>query len=375
MKSKILFISHYSELYGANRSLLTLLINIKEKFEILVLVPGHGNFSDELEKNNIEYYITPNLFNNYFLWNTENDLSRRIFIFFKSLIWFLFAKIYICLWLVPKLKRFSPFSYVYSNSSVILLGYTIASKLKIKHIHHLREQPKFDYGINYFLGEKKIKEKIKKKSIHVIAISKQVYNYFDLKGSNCHVIYNGFPVNKSVKSKVYPDNRINLLIVGLILESKGQRDAIISLSDFLLKNPNYHLNIVGGNEDQLVSIVDFLGLQKSVTLHGFQKNTEKYYNEAHIFIMPSLYEAFGRVTVEALSYGVPVLGLNGKNATAEIVTDKFNGILVDCFDDFAKGIELILSEEGYCEMSKNAIVSVQKFSERNYVEPIIELLT
>lgn len=374
MKLKILFISHYSELYGANRSLLTLLIHIKEKFEILVLVPGHGNFSDELEKNNIEYYITPNLFNNYFLWNTENNILIRIFIFFKSLIRFLFAKIYIWLWLVPKLKKFSPFSYVYSNSSVILLGYTIASKLKIKHVHHLREQPKLDYGINYFWSEKKIKEKIRNKSTHVIAISKQVFNYFDLRGSNCHVIYNGFSTNKSVRNKDFPKNRINILMVGLILETKGQRKTIVALSNFLLQNPKFHLNIVGGNEDQLVSIIDSLGLQKSVTLHGFQKNTEKYYEEADIFIMPSLYEAFGRVTVEAISYGIPVLGLKGQNATSEIITDKFNGILVDHFEDFSKGIELILSDN-YSSMSQNAITSAKKFSVKNYVEPIIELLT
>lgn len=54
--------------------------------------------------------------------------------------------------------------------------------------------------------------------------------------------------------------------------------------------------------------------------------------KASAFLMCSLYEAMGRVTVETLFYGCPVLGHN-TGRTKEIITDGVNGYLYDTIDE------------------------------------------
>jgi glycosyltransferase involved in cell wall biosynthesis len=66
----------------------------------------------------------------------------------------------------------------------------------------------------------------------------------------------------------------------------------------------------------VLSILHFLGVQ----------NPFPYYAAAHVVLMCSRSEAFGRVTVEAMKMGRPVVGANA-GATPELICDGHTGLL------------------------------------------------
>ena len=56
----ILFVHQSAELYGSDKTLLLLLKHInKQKFCPIVVLPNDGPLKKELEKENIEVFITP----------------------------------------------------------------------------------------------------------------------------------------------------------------------------------------------------------------------------------------------------------------------------------------------------------------------------
>ena len=65
---------------------------------------------------------------------------------------------------------------------------------------------------------------------------------------------------------------------------------------------------------------------------GRVNNPYKYFKNQDLFILPSRYEAFGLVIVEALSLGVPVL-VTKNDATGKIVNNDNNGLIVDNSDE------------------------------------------
>ena len=66
---------------------------------------------------------------------------------------------------------------------------------------------------------------------------------------------------------------------------------------------------------KLPALAKELGIADSIFFYGWQKNKEdikKYYDQADIFVMPSLRETFGTVYIEALSQGLPVIYTRGQ---------------------------------------------------------------
>jgi len=103
-------------------------------------------------------------------------------------------------------------------------------------------------------------------------------------------------------------NNFTVLFVGRLIEKKG-----VALLLNIARKLNYIQFVfigVGPLESTLISAsednnnIKFLGKKKN-------KNLVDYYNVADIFCIPSLYEeGYGRVVVEAIACGVPVVGSN-----------------------------------------------------------------
>ena len=78
---------------------------------------------------------------------------------------------------------------------------------------------------------------------------------------------------------------------------------------------------------------------------GHTEDPLPYFGEAHVALMCSRQEAFGRVTVEAMKMGRPVIGVNS-GGTPELVRDGFNGFLYTPGDlkDLADKIEILCAD-------------------------------
>jgi glycosyltransferase involved in cell wall biosynthesis len=71
----------------------------------------------------------------------------------------------------------------------------------------------------------------------------------------------------------------------------------------------------------------------SLTLHGYvsDDDLEGYYSAADILVMPSRFESFGLVLIEAMRHGVPVIACNA-GGMHEVISEGVDGFLVGVDD-------------------------------------------
>ncbi len=105
------------------------------------------------------------------------------------------------------------------------------------------------------------------------------------------------------------EGTVRLLHVGRIVRTKGLRDAIRALAT--LGDLDVRLDVVGdGNDrDACEELVRALGLAGRVTFHGRlpREAIDDFYERADIFVFPSYREPGGNVSLEAMSFGLPVI--------------------------------------------------------------------
>jgi glycosyltransferase involved in cell wall biosynthesis len=126
-----------------------------------------------------------------------------------------------------------------------------------------------------------------------------------------------------------------LLSVGRFDAQKDHATLIRSFSQIAHEFPKWHLKIVGEGllRPELELLVQTLGLQARVTMPGVSSAIGMEYESAEAFVISSRYEAFGLVTAEAMSHGLPVIGFADCLGTNELIEAGRTGILVDPGDD------------------------------------------
>ena len=142
------------------------------------------------------------------------------------------------------------------------------------------------------------------------------------------VIYNGVILKK-------PDNQVDDIVgydgtkigcIARLSEQKGLTYLIEAMS--LLTTKDIRLFIVGDGElrNELENKVEELHLQDSVTFLGYRKDIVECINSFDFCVLPSVFEGFGLVAIEAFMNGKTIVATDipGLN---EVVSNK-NGILV-----------------------------------------------
>jgi glycosyltransferase involved in cell wall biosynthesis len=125
----------------------------------------------------------------------------------------------------------------------------------------------------------------------------------------------------------HPRWKIALLCIGRFEKEKRFEMAIAALATARSKGHDVGLILVGdGRERQnYYRYAQRLRVADRLELVGWQNDLEKYYSEADIVLVPSRYEGYGLVIVEALSAGIPVLSTDvgvAREAGAIVVTPK-----------------------------------------------------
>jgi glycosyltransferase involved in cell wall biosynthesis len=110
------------------------------------------------------------------------------------------------------------------------------------------------------------------------------------------------------------DNNIkknSLLFIGRFDYNKNAETVIKCLGKLRLDFPDIQLNLVGGGGNNAKKIELLILKNKDwIRYHGFISDKEKLrkiFSENKFFVMPSIFETFGLVYIEALSQGLPVL--------------------------------------------------------------------
>ena len=132
--------------------------------------------------------------------------------------------------------------------------------------------------------------------------------------------------------------------------------------------------VVGGDsigpEFQRVQLMcSSLGIENNVSFVGSVPQMELaiYYNAADVLVVPSKYESFGLVALEAMATGTPVIA-SRVGGLATIVEDTKNGYLIpwQCPEPFARKLDMLLANESLLEaMGREAYRSAKEYSWSN----------
>lgn len=149
--------------------------------------------------------------------------------------------------------------------------------------------------------------------------------------------------NMAYKSKVIsipnpidkPNNRKSnlksnsILYVGRFSKEKGVFQLISAFKIFVKENKNFRLNLVGSGSQKksLLEYIKLNKLNKNVFIHNWSYNLSKYYLNAKVLVLPSYFEGFGNVLIEALSYSLPCISVRN-DGPKEILKNGKYGLLI-----------------------------------------------
>lgn len=174
--------------------------------------------------------------------------------------------------------------------------------------------------------------------------------------------------NKIIKittiSRLFPTKRIDILLRAL---------AKVCFADF-----KWELTVVGAGplEKELKALNKELGLTDKVHFVGQKSHEEicQILAESDFFALASQYETFGVVFVEAMSFGLPVIGT--RCGGPEMIINENNGLLVPNDDVEAMADALKYMMENYANYSAEAIMreAKDKYSPEAIVPEIEKVL-
>lgn len=146
---------------------------------------------------------------------------------------------------------------------------------------------------------------------------------------------------------------LSLLTVGrisLVEQYKGH-DVIIRAMPILLKKfPSLVYDVVGDGDGRplLEALAAQLNVTHAVNFRGFVSEQQliEYYKNASVFVMPSRFEGFGLVFLEAMAYGKPIVA-GDEDASVEVVRNEETGFTVTPknTEEVANAIETLLSDD------------------------------
>ena len=145
------------------------------------------------------------------------------------------------------------------------------------------------------------------------------------------VISDPLPFHTDVQS---PLSEKRIISIGRYVYEKGNDLLLEAWSKVEKRKPDWSLDIYGmGNRAPYETQKAQLGIDpKRCSLHGFLKDVNHEYLSSSIFVLPSRFEGFGLVLIEAMAHGLPVLSFDCENGPRSIISDGFNGFLIPPFD-------------------------------------------
>lgn len=184
-------------------------------------------------------------------------------------------------------------------------------------------------------------------------VKDELLRYYSVDPNKIHVLHNGVEWRLSQKDfdasfslpyqKMMPlidCNKVQILFVGHGFKRKGLHYLIKALQH--VNKEDFQLHVVGVDKNPFFfeSLSKSLGLEKQIFFHGKVSPTTFFYQLADLTIIPSIYDPFANVTVEALSFGSLVLS-SEKNGGSEVIAPFMGEVIKDLADDlsFAKAIK------------------------------------
>lgn len=168
---------------------------------------------------------------------------------------------------------------------------------------------------------------------------------------------------------------IQVLFVGVLRHEKSAETLIGAVARLQQQGLPLHLHIVGDGpqrvdvEREAVAML----LPNTCYFHGFQTSPEvlhRHYVQADLFVLSSVSEGLGRVLLEAMARGVPVVATR-VGGIPEIVKHEQNGLLVPPRDvgAMAQAMERLITE---ASLRRRVIANGYQTAEQHTTEGFLE---
>lgn len=247
----------------------------------------------------------------------------------------------------------------------------------IAHSHNANQDKNLKYLIKLIA-----KKNICKYSNHLFACGKEAGEWM-FKTSDFEILNNAIDTKKYIyneekslemKEKLGVTDKFVIGHVGRFRPQKNHSFIIDIFKEVCEEEPNSNLLLVGDGplEEEIKKKVNSLGLKDRVKFLGARDDVNDLMQAMDVFILPSLYEGFGIVLIEAQASGLKCV-ISDSIPTDAIITDKVKRLSLD--DDISIWAKEILSnkseeKEGIedIEQSKYDIKSNAKWLENFYIE-------
>lgn len=272
---------------------------------------------------------------------------------------------------IKRINKFFKFDLIHSHV-VLPDGYAVMilnNTYKVPHVTTVHGQD-LQYTIDKNIRCRRNLHKVFNKADLIITVSAKLKNLLSNKvlSNKVRVINNGFESEQMVSQNNKISNlkgEIILLTVGSLIKTKGIDISIKAVSKLVVKYPEIKYYIIGEGEqkDELLNLVERLNLKKHVYFLGRLHHNEviQYMINSDIFVLPSWQEGFGVVYIEAMSCGIPVIGVKGEGIE-DVIEHNYNGFLVEPknINDIINTVEFILSNpDKSSAIAKNGEITVK----------------
>jgi len=259
---------------------------------------------------------------------------------------------------------------VHTHTGLIPWGAMAAKVLGVPHVWHIHEPNGKDLPFQYWMPDSLLESIIERSSDHVILVSRYVGELFRRSANRTPmtVAYQGVdmrpfgdpqPGKRLRESLGVKDDEVLVGMVAALTSVLKRHEVFVKMAAQLHKRrPRVRFAVFGqvptqptrwiynGSyeySERIRRLAGESGLSEHLILAGFHSDVAAIMNSLDILVHPSEMEGFGRVAVEAMAAGCPVIGSNG-GGIAESVVDGETGILVKAndVDAFAEACEQLI---------------------------------
>lgn len=195
-----------------------------------------------------------------------------------------------------------------------------------------------------------------------VTVNKKYTKYYPFVKSK--VIYNGVDFNKLIPQKRNTANELHFAFLGRLDEQKNPLEFIKAASIVLSKytgqiKPTFTLAGDGELREKCSRLIAELNLNDKISMPGWVKDKNKFFNTIDVLCQPSKWEAFGLVFVEAAYFGIPSIATDVEGIP-EVVLASETGMLY-------KGGAEALAETILFYLNNNDMVVEHGNNAKNYV--------